>query len=216
MSTPDAAPTSRRPRRAPGPDERQRDATQSRQRILAAALAEFADKGYAGARVREIARRAGVNTQLISYYFGGKDGLYKELVAAWYQQEAGMAHEQHSFADQVAGYLRAFAAHPERLRMFVWEGLTRRGPRPPETPPDTGEAPEVTQLRRQQAAGEIADDIDPAYLLVAVMGAVTTIVTMPAMIERLCGVPADSEEFFNTFEKQLRLIISHLADTRAT
>jgi UDP-N-acetylglucosamine enolpyruvyl transferase len=55
-----------------------------------------------------------------------------------------------------------------------------------------------------------------AYLLVVVMGAVTTIIAMLAMIERLCGVPADSEGFFNTSEKQLRLIIGHTSDTRTT
>jgi TetR/AcrR family transcriptional regulator len=158
MSTPDAAPTQvpRRARRAPEPGERLRDHTRTRQRILDAALAEFAefaefaDKGYAGARVREIAQRAGVNTQLLSYYFGGKEGLYNELMATWHRQEALMAQGDASFADGIAGYLRAFAARPELLRMFAWEGLTRQsGPRPPDTELGRGEEPEVTDIRRR-------------------------------------------------------------------
>jgi TetR/AcrR family transcriptional regulator len=217
MSTPDATPAQvpRRPRRAPDPGERLRDYNRTRQRILDAALAEFADKGYAGARVREIAQRAGVNTQLISYYFGGKEGLYNELMATWHRQEALMAQEDASFADGIVGYLRAFAARPELLRMFAWEGLTRQsGPRPPDTEPGAGEAPEVTDVRRRQAAGEIAEDLDPAFLLIFLMGAAMATVTIPEQIERLCGVRVDSEEFVSRSDRQLRLILAHLAGSR--
>src|SRR5450759_1887534 len=62
--------------RSPAAGERQRDAERSRQALLTAALDEFSLKGFAGARVAEIAERAGVNKQLINYYFGSKEGLY--------------------------------------------------------------------------------------------------------------------------------------------
>ena len=218
VSTTDAtaAQVPRRARRAPDPGERLRDHTRTRQRILDAALAEFADKGYAGARVREIAQRAGVNTQLISYYFGGKEGLYNELMATWHRQEALMAIEDGSFADGIAGYLRAFAARPELVRMFAWEGLTRQaGPRPPDTEPGPGEAPEVTDIRRRQATGEIAEDLDPAFLLIFLMGAAMAIVTIPEQIERLCGVRVNSEEFVSRSDRQMRLILAHLAGSRS-
>ena len=55
------------------------------------ALTEFAAKGRTGARVSEIAGRAGVNKQLISYYFGGKDGLYRALVEGWQRHEEEFA-----------------------------------------------------------------------------------------------------------------------------
>ncbi len=48
--------------------------------IAAAAREEFARLGYAGARVERITRRAGVNKQLIFYYFGSKRGLYDSVV----------------------------------------------------------------------------------------------------------------------------------------
>ena len=212
MSTPNSTPTEvpRRVRRSPDPGERLRDHTRTRQLILDAALAQFSDKGYAGARVREIARQAGVNTQLISYYFGGKEGLYRELMASWYRQEAVMAQEGASFADTIVAYLRAFAARPELLRMFAWEGLTRQSdPRPQDTEP--GEAPEVADIRRRQAAGEIADDIDPAFLLIFLMGAAMGVATIPRHIEQICGIPVDSEEFASMCEQQVRVILAHLA-----
>ena len=49
-------------RRAPAGADRQRDAERSRQALLAAALEEFSVRRFAGARVADIARRAGVNS----------------------------------------------------------------------------------------------------------------------------------------------------------
>lgn len=47
-----------------------------RNRLLNAGIAEFASRGYGGARVDVIASRAKVNKQLLYYYFGNKSGLY--------------------------------------------------------------------------------------------------------------------------------------------
>jgi AcrR family transcriptional regulator len=44
--------------------------------IVGEAIAEFAARGYAGASVVDIARRAGISKPLIYQYFGSKDGLY--------------------------------------------------------------------------------------------------------------------------------------------
>ncbi len=55
---------------------RRRDPAATRQKLLTAARHEFARNGLAGARVDEIALRAGVNKQLVYHYFGDKDALY--------------------------------------------------------------------------------------------------------------------------------------------
>jgi AcrR family transcriptional regulator len=52
----------------------------TRGRILAAAVDEFASHGYDGAGVDRIARRARVNKALIYYYFESKRGLYHEIL----------------------------------------------------------------------------------------------------------------------------------------
>jgi AcrR family transcriptional regulator len=46
-------------------------------RIIAAASEEFALRGYAGARVRNIVQAARVNLAAVNYYYGGKLGLYR-------------------------------------------------------------------------------------------------------------------------------------------
>src|SRR3954468_18941126 len=59
---------------------RERNPQRSKERILSAALTEFAAHGFAGARVEAIARRAGLNKQLISHHFRGKLGLYRAVM----------------------------------------------------------------------------------------------------------------------------------------
>src|SRR5258707_4429421 len=49
-------------------------------RIVAAAREEFAKRGFAGARVDQIARRAGVNKQLLFYYYHSKRGLFQAVL----------------------------------------------------------------------------------------------------------------------------------------
>ncbi len=61
---------------------KQRDATISKARILKVAEEIFADKGFDGARVDEIAKKAGVNKALLYYYFKSKDALLDELFTA--------------------------------------------------------------------------------------------------------------------------------------
>jgi TetR/AcrR family transcriptional regulator len=63
-----------------------RDPAATRSKLLTAARREFANSGLAGARVDEIAARAGVNKQLVYHYFGDKDALYL-AVLEWVYEE---------------------------------------------------------------------------------------------------------------------------------
>jgi AcrR family transcriptional regulator len=54
-------------------------AANSRQRLVDAATELFVQKGYRGVSIREIAERAETNSALISYYFGDKEGLFRQV-----------------------------------------------------------------------------------------------------------------------------------------
>ncbi len=58
----------------------QRTAETAREALLAAGTELFAERGFDGAKVEAIARRAGVNKAMINYHFGGKEGLYTTIL----------------------------------------------------------------------------------------------------------------------------------------
>lgn len=67
-------------------DARRRDPVATKAALLRAAVAEFAGKGLAGARIDEIAQRAGVNKQLVYHYFGSKDDIYAAALETVYAE----------------------------------------------------------------------------------------------------------------------------------
>ena len=65
---------------SPPAPRKERNAVETKRRILEAAAAQFAAKGFDGARLGTIARAAGVQQALIHHYFGDKEGLHREVV----------------------------------------------------------------------------------------------------------------------------------------
>jgi TetR/AcrR family transcriptional regulator len=201
---PGAAP---RPRRAPSGPERQRDADRSRRALLDAALEEFSLRGFAGARVADIARRAGVNKQLINYYFGSKEGLYLALQRAWLDREESFAPPEVPLPDLVVRYLLDALADPRSLRLLLWRGLAD------DSAPDgrSDRQPDLDRVGRRQAASEVAADLDPAAVLLAGMGMVAAPIAMPQVARELFGVDPSSAEFAERYAEQLRRITSYLS-----
>lgn len=192
------------PRRAPTPEQRQRDAERSRQRLLAAALDEFSELGYAGARVNSIAARAGVNPQLITYYFGGKAGLYDAVSQHWLEQEAGIAQDDATLEDLTIGYLRATLEDPRMARLLLWDGLTG-------TAGDEGRE-DLADLERRKARGEIAREFDPGMFQLALMGAILAPIALPHVVRRLTGLDPADPSFEDAYASHLRLVVQRLAD----
>jgi AcrR family transcriptional regulator len=58
---------------------RRSDAESSREKLVVSAERLFADRGFDGVSVRDIAKAAGVNSALVGYYFRGKEGLLSEV-----------------------------------------------------------------------------------------------------------------------------------------
>jgi TetR/AcrR family transcriptional regulator len=198
----------RSPRRAPAPHERQRDPERTRARILDAAIEEFSAKGFAGARVSEIAARAGVNPQLIAYYFDGKEGLYREIGRRWRAYEATEFPDDMDFAEMVRAYVRVGAEARFGARLLAWEGLGG-------TPDDEEGARErdarlrheVELLRARQRAGTLDDRLDPAALLLILMSAGSALAVFPHLARALFGAEPDAPEVVERYADQLARLI---------
>lgn len=197
--------TTKRARRAPAPDERTLDAERSRRLLLDAALEEFSAKGYAGARVQDIADRAGVNKQLINYYFGGKEGLYRAINQRWLEREAEFNDPAVPFDEIAVRYLRHALDDPRGTRLNAWRGLTENLDDIP-----SGDREDLSDLERRQAEGELPADLDPAAIMLAVMAMVSAPVTNPLAVRRVFGLDPDSPEFRERYAEQLRRIVRHL------
>ena len=75
----------KRPRRSAS-RPRKYDPEGSRANIIAVATQEFATRGLSGARIDEIAAKTKTSKRMIYYYFGGKDGLYRNVLKAAYSR----------------------------------------------------------------------------------------------------------------------------------
>jgi AcrR family transcriptional regulator len=198
------------PRRSPKADERKRDPERTRERIMDAALVEFGEHGFAGARISAIAQRAGVNQQLISYYFDGKEGLFQALAARWQAMSGGFNQPDMPIHQVVDNFLRTGVEHRSWARLLAWQGLTGDG--------DDGEdadpyfAAMVEDVRRRQRAGELAADLDPAHVLLVFFAAAMAPTLLPQVVRRITGKAGDSPEFLADYSAQLRLIVDRLCD----
>jgi AcrR family transcriptional regulator len=152
----------------------------TRQRILDAAMAEFAARGLNGARVDGIAARAGANKRMLYAYFGNKEDLWAAVlgtaVTHRLHQERALRVDELPPAEAMAGlvrfHLRYTARHPEFAAL-----LSQQNPRrtawpardegvPASSPPLLDSVREV--LRRGAEAGVFRRDVDPLQACVTI------------------------------------------------
>ena len=155
-------------------------------RIIAAAGEEFSRCGFEGARVARIARRAGVNKQLLFYYFHSKRGLFSAVLSQ------GAAELERALRDlpvpdrDPLDRIRAALAlqfdflvrHPDLVLLLTSAGRSDARPF----------APAIKQLvvllAEGQGRGRVRDDVDPhlaaaqaLVLMVAYLGLESLIAT---------------------------------------
>jgi TetR/AcrR family transcriptional regulator len=139
-----------------------------RVKILEAARREFGLRGFAGARVEAIARRAGVNKGLIFYYFESKEGLFRALAEERFShQPTSGAHEPE---DALQWPLSLFELGEETLdwvRFFMWEGLEVDNAMPPLLMEDKrrqGWERRLEWVAEQQRLGKLPADLNSGQL----------------------------------------------------
>jgi TetR/AcrR family transcriptional regulator len=99
-----------------------------RSALIAVATPLFAEKGFNGVSVRELAAAAGVNISMISYYFGGKEGLYAAVLNEQFATLKRVAEIKNMETDSLRKfelYVRATVAryrkNPYLLRFYTSE-----------------------------------------------------------------------------------------------
>ena len=110
-----------------------RDAERTRADILAVATREFADQGYAGARINVIADKTSTTKRMIYYYFGGKEQLYVAVLEQAYgfirslEQQLDVEHlDPVEAIRELAGLtFDHHESHPDFIRLVSIENIHR-------------------------------------------------------------------------------------------
>jgi TetR/AcrR family transcriptional regulator len=213
------------------PPRKDRGGEATRQRILQAAEHEFADKGYAGARLAAIARGGDVPQPLIHHYFGDKDGLYHavlervlgamagegwrilETLAPPRQRPASRKfsrRELHTLVDAFVGLLVDFySSHGHVLRILRDEAVRGGG---------VGDGLVKTHLRPQlddivarfeamKAAGEVRADVDAQHLCISAVAMACFPTMDEAFLGALWGIDPRSPEFVEARKREVAMTV---------
>ncbi|MFO1475159.1 MAG: TetR family transcriptional regulator [Verrucomicrobiota bacterium] len=185
-----------------------RNPHQSQERILDAALREFAAKGFAGARVDAIARRARINKRMLYHYFGDKDRLFREVLRRKLsERSAWLASAPEDAGDSLAYWFRLACNDIDWVRLLEWEALQG----------DSRELIEeehrrvnvrraIDRLRRQQAEGLLPSEYDPGQLLLTMMSLTAYPLAFPQLTRLITGMEVSDPAFQAQREKFLRLM----------
>jgi AcrR family transcriptional regulator len=159
-----------------------RDPEQNRERILEAALVEFARSGLGGARVDRIAARAGANKRMLYYYFGNKEALFLAVLESRYahirRAEQGLRLDalgpEEGVRRLVAFTWNYYLKHPEFLTLLNSENLHRARHLRRSRHIAAMHSPLVATLRglleRGVRASRFRRGVDPVQLYISIAG----------------------------------------------
>jgi TetR/AcrR family transcriptional regulator len=188
----------------PPPARRERNAVETRRRLLDAAEAEFAAKGYAGARLRDVAAVAGVQQALIHHYFHDKDGLYRAVLDRAIEQSTadswailGQVSDIERLVEAFVDVLvRFYTSHANLLAMLRMEAasgssviieLLQQRTRP------VFEAAEAV-LRRYQVDGVLRADLAPEDIIVSILSMTLFPFQEAPLLDALWPHPSQGED----------------------
>ncbi len=189
---------------------RRRDPEATRARIFAAATQEFTRHGYAGARGDRIAVRARCSERMVYYYFGSKDGLYREVLEGVYESlrlaeqslDLDRLEPRAALIEFCRFVWRYYLEHPEFIGLVNSENLQQARHLRKSGKLDELVTPVVGMLEvllaRDRAAGVFRDGIDAneLYIAIAALGYfyLSNTHTLSAVLGRDLRAPAQLEQ----------------------
>ncbi|MGH3968332.1 MAG: TetR/AcrR family transcriptional regulator, partial [Mycobacterium sp.] len=133
-----------------------RTTTELREEILAAARAEFAQYGLAGARIDRIARAANASKERLYAHFGDKETLFRDVVVADGTAFLRAVDLRADAVAEFAGDIFDLAQNrPEHLRMITWAQLEGFSLSKPEVAGDYPPDRAIAELERARAEGHV-------------------------------------------------------------
>jgi TetR/AcrR family transcriptional regulator len=209
-------------RPAEWPAEAQEKPNPAKLRLLQAAASEFAERGFAGARIDMIAQKAQVNKQLIYHYFGGKQQLYGAVLTDMVRrlQLGGGARAPDDDGDAAPGRsLRSTLelyetidqmAGRQWVRLLMFEALESGGAIHLEDARRRAYGRGLKVLAKAQESGEVDPSFDTAMLRTALFGLTLMPVLLPQIAKLITNIDPTSEAFAERWSQLLRDIYARL------
>jgi len=179
--------------RRPGRPARGRAAEDVRRELVEAARELFSKRGFGDVGIRELARSAGVTPGMISYYFGGKQGLYEAMLASVFEGLIGRVGELFAGSPRSTApvealiqlYIATIASQPWvpalLLREVVTAGAAERA-RFVERFAGRGLPLLQALFAKEIEAGALRDDLDPRLAVLSLAGmSIFPFLTHPVM-----------------------------------
>jgi len=178
----------------------------------------FADKGFEGTSVRDIAEGAGVNLAMISYYFGSKEKLMEAMfdhrASSSILQLEEMVQDRHLSPLQkveklIDRYIDKLLSHQCFHRIMVREQMVNNNGLIAERIQEIKKRNQslIKELIAQgQRSGEFRKNVDVSLLMVTLMGTISQMVTTQHIYKEMNNLQSMAEE---DFQKYIRKKLSH-------
>lgn len=173
------------------------DTEGTQQKILDAAVTEFASRGPDGTTIERIAKVAGVNKERVYNYFGRKQALFARVlreelarVARDIPLSSFEAEDIGEYAGRVYDYHRE---HPELSRLMRWEGLVFDTEVPDEELRRDYYRDKTRAVAEGQAAGAVTGDFDADQLIFLVLSLAGWWSAVPQVARMIAGPESEVE-----------------------
>jgi len=182
-----------------------RDAAATKQRILEHAQRLFAQQGYAAVTVKGVADAAGVSPNLITRYFGGKDGLFLAATRVQIPVSDSFDGERSGLGSRLAANIvRRWFGTPGQDPLLVLQRASGEKPEAAEALADFLDRSSLEPLHRYLRASGL-DDADAHSRAAAIDAFVLGVSTRRRLLRSELGDPAD-------LQRWLAATIQRLAD----
>lgn len=200
-------------------------AEETRELILAAAEIEFANRGFARARLEDIAEPVGITRAAIIYHFGDKQALYAAVLEATFSALAARIRDaleaDAPHAERVERLIGAWvdyaAERPTLARLFMREVADAQGELDPElrrlVDPMFSVVTEGIEKGQQEGAFR---KVDPVLVVSILAGATVWFVTNAPLLGEEEKRRLPDEKVFAAFRKELIGVTRHLLGMSAS
>lgn len=178
---------------------------ESYEKILEAAIDEFSEKGAAGLRMEQVAKRAGFNKSLVYRFFGDREQLFRAALERQFGKREELLQSLPSgLGELLTWWTRTTQQNPRFMRMILREALDYQGDTPVLAESRSQYyGKQIAMLKQLQDQGEIRKNFQTDYLFLALLALTIVPTAIPQICQLVTGVKPDSAEFMEGWDHTL-------------